>query len=246
MKRHIITIFSVLLATLVSLPMFTSCKSCKGEKKPDPNKVTTELETPAITSIKARQAISVKFVQTEEGLPQVTVTSKKAYAEGVDVHMEGTTLVAGYKDGASIPESGVDVVITAPSVSNIEVTDAAIVNLGDELDLNGDLHIVCTSAGNVKCKKIHCQTIDIDASSSSVVQLLAINCNNVNAKAVNTALITLEGKAINTSLTTSHNSEIRISKLKTDHIETTKIAPAKKQRTTPLKKDSVKQTVANP
>lgn len=243
MKHHIISALYLLLAVVISTSLLSSCKK---EKKADPNKITTELQAPAITCIKAQQAISVKFIQTEEGLPQVTITSKKAFAEGVDVHMEGTTLVAGYKDGADIPESGVEVVITAPAVNEIEVSQAAVVNLGDELELNGDLHITCSTAGSIKCKRLHCQTISIDASSSSVVQLSAINCNNIEAKAVSTALINLEGKAINTSLTTGSNGEVRISKLKTEHIETTSIAPVKSQPTSPLKKDTTKKVVNTP
>lgn len=228
---------------LVVLTIF-GATSCKKRTKHDPNKVYTEIPAAAITGIDVQQAISVRFTQVPEAAPKIEVSCKKEYAPNIDVRMEGTTLVAGYREGTHVAEQGVEITISAPAINSIKVSQAAIVNLGDELKLDGDVKIFSKSAGSVKCKKINCQSIYIDAAEASVIQLSAINCNSIEAQATSSALLLLDGKAINSTMSRDSRSDIRCGKLQSEHTtntvqpDTTHIAAPKPA---PAAKDSAKK-----
>lgn len=245
-RPHRTTLLLVLTALLLFPLVLTSC----GKKnKPDPNKSISEIHTDVITGIKVSEAINVKFKQTEEGTPQITITCKKAIAPRLNVHMEGTTLVATYKSGENIVESGVEIIVSAPAITEIEASSAATVNLGDELDINGDLSIVCRSAGSVKCKKLHCQNLIIEAAEASLVQITNANCNNLTTKATTAALVLLEGKTINSSFTTGSGAEIRWSKLESKNPEVVKLKdPEVKKYIVPgsAKKDTTRRKAPQP
>lgn len=206
-----------LAATLMVIAASTlALTSCKSKPKADPNKPTTEIKADAVTAIRVTQAINVKFKQAE-GAPQITVTCHKDYAENLDVHMEGTTLVAGYRSRSKVATAGVDIVITAPAINDIEATEAAVVNLGDEYKITGDLRIACTKAGSVRCKKLTCQNLNLSAAEASVIQLQGINVANVTARASMASLILLDGKATSCDMLEGSASEIRYPKLETQH-----------------------------
>lgn len=233
MKYNITTLL-LALATLL-----TVTTSCKSSKKVDPNKVTTEIPVNVLTGIEAHNAITVKFSQTDsEKAPKVTVTCRKSYATNLNVRMEGTTLVASFKGGSNIPESGVEVVVTAPSLNKIVATSAATVNLGDELKLNGDLSITTSSAGSVKGKKVGCQHLSLDASSAAQIQLSDVKCYAVTGRASSAALILLDGEAETTDFQESTAAEIRCPKLTCQHPQRTTFdeqfaSPKKKTQTAP-------------
>lgn len=206
--------------------------SCGGSKK-DPNKDYAEISTDAITCIRADKAISIRFKQ-EEGTPKVTVVTKKALTSAVDVHMEGSILVATIKADKPIPESGVEVIVVAPSVNEIDADMTAVVNLGDELKLSGDLKIKCNHAGNVKCKRLSCNNLVIESTNAGVVQLSNITVNNLSARATNSATLMLDGKAANSTIQKGDKTIVYADKVETKngHVETVQNtplpAPAKK------------------
>lgn len=199
--------------------------SC-GDKKKDPNKDYTEICADAITCIRASKAISVRFKQ-DDGTPKVTIISKKALTSGVDVHMEGSILVATIKSDAPIPVSGVEVIVTAPSVNEIETDMAAVVNLGDELKLSGDFKVKCNHAGNVKCKRLTCNNLFLEATNAGVIQLSSITATDLIARATNNATIMLDGKATNSTIQKGEKTVVYTEKLETKngHIETVQNTP---------------------
>lgn len=227
-----------MLATLLCAAAFV-LTSCSGKSKQDPNKTYTEIQADAVTAIRVNKAINVRFKQ-EKGDPEITVVCKKEYAQYIDVHMEGTVLVATYKPNAKeILESGVEVHVNAPSINEIDVDMAAIVNLGDELKLTGDLRIKCDHAGSVKAKKLTCNNLVLDATNASVIQISNITANSVSAKATNAATMYLEGSANTSSIQQVFEKQIRHERLKTQngHVELIKDIPLpelpKKQVTAP-------------
>ena len=207
-------IFSPLLHSMFFCMILLLASSCKSKPKVDPNRPTIDIPVTAITAIEAHEAITVKFVQSD-GSPKITVTSKKAYANNIDVKMEGTTLVAQYKNKRKIPESGVEVVITAPGVNKITATSAAIVNLGDECTLKDNLTINTSSAGSVKCRKLECYNLTLNASSTGQILLSNLNCHDVHAEASSLALIALEGKATGAHVSENSGAEVRCDQLTT-------------------------------
>lgn len=207
-------IFTILCTAALLLAAASSLTSCKSKAKQDPNKSYEELQADAITSIKASNAITVKFIQ-EEGTPQITVVSKKAYTDQLDVHMEGSVLVATYKANAQIAESGVEVIVHAPAINEIETDMAAIVNLGDKLELTGDLRIKCNRAGSVKGKKVACNNLIIETDRAAVVQLGNLEANDITAKAVRASTIVLDGKAISYNFQQAADNQIIHDKLST-------------------------------
>lgn len=199
--------------------------SCGGAKK-DPNKDYAEITPDAITCIRASKAITVRFKQ-DDGKPKITVVSKKALTSSVDVHMEGSILVATIKNDVPIPESGVDVIVVAPSVNEIEADMAAIVNLGDELKLSGDLKIKCNHAGNVKCKRLTCNNLILQATNAGVIQLSSITATDLTARATNSATIMLDGKTVNSTIQKGEKTVVYAEKLETKngHVETVQNTP---------------------
>lgn len=200
---------SVLIGTLL-----LTASACKRAPKPDPNRPTIEIPVTAINAIEAHEAITVKFVQSDAA-PKITVTAKKAYADNVDVKMVGATLVAQYKNKRKIPESGVEVVITAPGINKITATSAAIVNLGDEFELKDNLSITTSTAGSVKCRKLECYNLTLNASTTSQIHLNNLNCHDIHATASSLALITLSGKATTARVNENSGAEIHCDKLTT-------------------------------
>lgn len=198
----------LLILLLISLLTLTACKG----KKVDPNKVVTEIPVNAVTGIEVHQGIQVKFEQTDD-TPKITVTCPKHCAQGLNVRMDGTTLVASYKPKAHVPESGVNIEVKAPGISRIVASSGAIINLGDEYAVNGDVSINCSSAANVKAKKFACQNLYLDASSAAQIQLGNVNCANIQGKSSSCALILLDGNATAATFTESSGSEIRCPKL---------------------------------
>lgn len=210
MSRIIFTTFHTLILCLLAL-LATACKSAP---KQDPNRPTIEIPVTAITAIEAHEAISVKFVQSD-ATPKVTVTAKKGHVKNLDIKMVGTTLVAQFKNKRNIPDSGVEVVITAPSLNKITATSAAIVNLGDEFKLNDNLTISTNSAGSVKCRKLECYNLTLNASSASQIILNNLNCQEIHAEASSLALIGLDGKATAAHISENSNAEVRCTQLTT-------------------------------
>lgn len=199
--------------------------SCGGSKK-DPNKDYAEITTDAITCIRASKAITVRFKQ-DEGTPQITVVTKKAITSAVDVHMEGSILVATIKADKPIPESGVEVIVVAPSVNEIDADMTAVVNLGEELNLTGDLKIKSNHAANVKCKRLTCNNLVIESTNTGVVQLSNIKTNNLTARATNSATIMLDGKTANSTIQKGDRTVVYAEKLETKngHVETVQNTP---------------------
>lgn len=243
LSRHIA--YSIIAAIALSAFVFTSCSS---EPKKDPNKTYTELTPDAITAIHASKAINVRFTQ-KDGAPQVNVICKNEYASDIDVHMEGSILVADYKPSAKqIADAGVEVNITAPAINEIDIDMAAIVNFSDEVKLNGDLRITCDHAGSLKAKKLKCNNLILNATNASVIQIAGIESNSVSAKATNSATMYLEGKCNSSTIQQVFDKQIRAEKLTTQngHVERVNDAPLpelpKKNAptTTPQKKDSTK------
>lgn len=219
LSGHLLTIISATALLFATL----SITSCSKKPKQDPNKSYQELQADAITSIKASKAITVKFIQ-QEGTPQITVISKKAYTDQIDVHMEGSILVATYKPNAEIAESGVEVVVQAPAINEIEADMAAIVNLGDKLELTGDLRIKCNHAGSVKGKKVKCNNLLIETDNASVVQLSSLTANDITATATRASTIVLEGKTNNCLFKQAAENQIIHDKLNTKNGSTQTIA----------------------
>lgn len=212
------TLPAVLGLILFALTLF----SCSSKPKRDPNKTYQEISADAFTAIRASKAINVRFKQSKDATPEITIVCKNEYAPYIDVHMEGTVLVATYKRNAKIiADTGVEVLIEAPSINEIEADMAAIVNLGDELKLNGDLRIKCDHAGSVKCKKLSCNNLVLDATNASVMQIANITANDVRAKATNSASIHLEGKANSSTIQQVYDKQIRFERLNTTngHVE---------------------------
>lgn len=245
---HNLTRTAAIAGCCTALVMLASCKSTKPN---DPNKYFGEVHADAVTAIDAHQAISVKYKQAE-GAPHITVTCKKTYASQLNIHMEGTTLVAAYKPNARIADAGVEVVLTSPSLSEITATNAAAINLGDEVMLNGDLKITCNTAGSVKCKKVSCKNLTIDASTASLVQLSKIACSTIDAKAATSSLILLDGKVTTATLLEGTSGEIRCPELTIQHGTRTPfeesfpdVSPVKKKTPAPTQQpanDSTKTT----
>lgn len=208
--HHLLTLLIAFSTMAVALP------ACNQEPERDPNKHYADITTDAITCIKAEQAITVNFVQTE-GVPHVTVCTKKKLAALPDVHMEGTILVAALKSGANIPESGIEVTVKAPSVNEIIANNAACVNLGDELTLTGELRVTCDNAASVKCKKVACSNMILQADNASLIQLSGIKATNVSAHAVNAASILLDGKTESSHYEMQNERQIHASKLATNN-----------------------------
>lgn len=223
--------------------------ACNKDAKKDPNKDYTEIQTDAITCIRASKAINVRFKQ-DEGMPKVTVITKKAVTAAVDVHMEGSILVATIKAGKSIPESGVEVNVIAPSVNEIDADMTAVVNLGDELKLSGDLKVKCNNASNVKCKRLTCNNLVIESSNAGVVQLSNITANNLTARATNSATIMLDGKAANSTIQKGDKTVVFAEKLETKNgrVETVQNTPiptsAKKPAAAPKAKTATASDTA--
>lgn len=215
--------------------------SCKSKPKQDPNKDYKEIQADAITCIKASDAITVKFTQ-EEGTPKITVVSKKAYSSQLDVHMEGSILVAGYKPNSQIAELGVEVIVQAPAINEIETDMAAIVNLGDKLELTGDLRIKCDRAGSVKSKKLVCNNLLIETDKASVVQLASIAVNDITAKATRASTIILDGKTNNYHFQQAADNQIVHDKLTTKNGNVKTIPePAAPVEYYPAPKDTTKK-----
>lgn len=236
----------VLFTLLASILCFTALTSCTQKAKRDPNKAYNELTPDALTAIRVEKAINVRFTQ-EEGSPSITVVCKKEYAPLLNVHMEGSVLVATYKDkNPQIVESGIDVIVTAPAINEIEVDMAAIVNLGDELKLNGDLRITCNHAGSVKCKKVECNNLILKATNASVIQLAGITANDVSARATNSASIYLEGTTNSSTMQQVFDKQIRFEKLttKNGHVELVQDTPLPviEKKGIPQKPDSAKSS----
>lgn len=209
-------IFAILCTTALLIVAASSLTSCNRKPKQDPNKDYQELQADAITSVKASNAITVKFIQTE-GTPQITVVSKKAYTDQLDIHMEGSILVAGYKPNAEIAESGVEVIVQAPAINEIETDMAAIVNLGDKLELTGDLRIKCNHAGSVKGKKVVCNNLLIETDNAAVVQLANLEVNDITAKATRASTVVVDGKTISYNFQQAFENQIVHDKLSTQN-----------------------------
>lgn len=243
--HHLSRLLCSSLALLIgaSALLFTSC----GGNKKDPNKDYAEITPDAITCIRASKAITVRFKQ-DDGTPKVTVVSKKALTSGVDVHMEGSILVATIKNDAPIPTSGVEVIVVAPSVNEIETDMAAVVNLGDELKLSGDLKVKCNHAGNVRCKRLTCNNLLLEATNAGVIQLSSITASDLTARATNSATIMLDGKAVNSTIQKADKTVVYAEKLETKngHVETIQNtplpAPAKKPEPSAAKAETPKDS----
>lgn len=222
--------------------------SCKSKPKQDPNKDYKEIQADAITCIKAHNAITVKFTQ-EEGTPKITVVSKKAYTSQLDVHMEGSILVATYKPNSQIAESGVEVIVQAPAINEIETDMAAIVNLGDKLELTGDLRIKCDHAGSVKGKKLTCNNLLLETDRASVVQLTSITVNDITAKATRASTIVLDGKTNNYHFQQAADNQIVHDKLTTKNGNVKLISeptPPREYYPAPAHKDTTKAATQKP
>lgn len=189
--------------------------SCKSKPKVDPTRSTTEINVSAVNAIEAHEAITVKFVQAQ-GAPKITVTCKKAVEESLNIRMEGSTLIAGFKKTYQIPESGVEVVVTAPVINRIVATSASIVDLGETFKIDGDLEVTTSSAASVKSKKLECQNLILNASSASQIIFPNVSCNDISASASSSSLIVLEGKTLHYSLKEGSAAEIRCPKLSTE------------------------------
>lgn len=214
--------------------------SC-SKNKPNPDRPTFDIPATAITAIDASQAISVKFIQAD-GAPKVTVTSKKAYANHLNIHMDGTTLVAAFKPGSHIPEQGVEVVVTAPALNSVKATSAAIINLGDEFKLDGDFRIETSSAGSVKTKKFKCMNLAVYSMSASQVLLPEVECTAIEASASSASLIVLGGKCQQCRISEGTASEVRCT-LESNTINRnsfTEIIEEKKPAKKPVPQDTVK------
>lgn len=214
--------FTLVMLVATATLLFTGC----GGSKKDPNKDYAEITADNITCIRASKAISVRFKQ-DKGTPKITVITKKALTSSVDVHMEGSILVATIKDGKTIPESGVEVIVIAPSVNEIDADMTAVVNLGEELNLTGDMKIKTNHAANVKCKRLSCNNLFIESTNAGVVQLSSITANNLTARATNSATIMLDGKAANSTIQKGDKTVVYAEKLETKngHVETVQNTP---------------------
>lgn len=245
---------SVRIALSAALLCFTTLAltSCKSKMKHDPKKTYTELTADAITAIHVDHAITVRFTQKEGATPTITTVCRNEYAHLIDVHMDGSVLVATYKNlQGTILDSGVEVYVEAPSVGEIVTDMAATVNLGEELKLNGDLRISCDHAGNVKCKKITCNNLILNVTNASVIQLNAITANDVSARATNSGRMYLEGTTNTSTIQQVFEQQIRVDRLKTQngHVEFVKdtplpVLPKKDAPAKPQPSDTAKATSA--
>lgn len=197
------TAITLVAITLVGF-LLTSC----NKNKPNPDRPTFDIPASAITAIDASQAISVKFIQTD-GTPKVTVTTRKAYADHLNIRMDGTTLVAAFKPGSHIPEQGVEVVVKAPALNSVKATSAASINLNDEFAVDGDFRIETSSAGSVKAKKFKCQNLTANSSSASQILLPEVICANIEASASSASLIVLGGKCEQCRINEGSAAEVR-------------------------------------
>lgn len=200
------TISKTLIIGMAVLSL-TACKS----KKVDPNKVVTEIPATAITGIEVHHGINLKYEQTDDA-PHITVSCPKAYATGLNVRMDGTTLVASYKPKAHIADHGVNIEVKAPAIGHISASTGAIVNLGKEFAVSGDVNINCANAANVKCQKFSCQNLHLTASDASQIQLNNINCANIQGETATNALILLDGTTT-TATFKEGDGEVRCPKL---------------------------------
>lgn len=244
---------SVRTALTAALLCFTTLamSSCKSKMKHDPKKTYTELTADAITAIHVDHAINVRFTQKEGATPTITTVCRNEYAHLIDVHMNGSVLVATYKNpNGTILDQGVEVIIEAPSVGEIVTDMAATVNLGDELKLNGDLRISCDHAGSVKCKKLTCNNLVLNATNASVIQMSNITANDVSARATNSATMYLEGTTNSSNIQQVFEKQIRTERLttKNGHVEYVKdtplpVLPKQSAPATPKQSDSTKTSV---
>ena len=231
------TAFVAIIAITLASTLLSSC----SKHKTNPERPTFDIPASAITAIDASQGISIKYIQAD-GAPKVTVTARKAYTTSLNIHMDGTTLVAAFKPGSHIPEQGVEVVVTAPALNSVKATSAASVNLGDEFKVDGDFRIETSSAGSVKTKKFGCMNLVVCSSSASQVLLPDVDCTTIEASASSASLIVLGGKCHQCRISEGSAAEVRCN-LESAAINRTtfsEIIEEKKPEKKPAPKDTVK------
>lgn len=203
---------------------------CKRSKTAGSGKVTTEISATVINAVEAHDGITVQYTPSK-GDAYVKVVSPEEYAQQLNVHVEGTKLIATFKPGSNIPTSGVKVELFSPILENITASDGAKVVIADETNIKVPLTINLQRGACVKAKKLTCNNLDLNADGASQIQLSRFNAADVKARATSSAAIYLEGHANDVRLYIGSRSTIRYDKLNHKSLSTTPIneTPAKPQ-----------------
>lgn len=236
---HLRSLFIIVAG--MALLALAGCKRAKSSKA---NRVTTEIKASVVNAIEVHDGITVRYIQSK-GDAHIKVVSHKDYAQQLNVRVEGTKLIAAFKPGSRIPTSGIEVELMSPSISNITASDAATVVIGEGTKFNENLDINLQRAACVKSKNIKCYNLNIEADAASQVQFASLNCNNIKARATQSAAIYLDGHAYDVQLFVGSRSTIRYDKLDRNSLNTTPInetpaQPKKKAETPKAKPDTTK------
>lgn len=192
-----------LLPIIAILVFFNSCG-----KKNDPTRDTIELLPGELNAISAHSAINVNYTRTD-GSPKVTISCKKLYTSSLDVHMDGSTLVAKFRRGAAVPATGIQINVASPTLRDITATSAATVSVAKNTEFPNDLTITLSSAGSVNANHLKCDKLTLVASEASQIELRDLNCHDITASASSSALILLDGNAGLSCFMTDTGGEIR-------------------------------------
>lgn len=171
--------------------------------------------------IEASQAIKVIFVQgSNNGIASISTTpSAEKYLK---VEVKGKTLKAYYtntgeKKNAKIKGPSI-IRVSSPNVNEVDLSSAANVTIEGDLKLSGKLEIDLSSASSFDAKKISCQKLNVDFSSSASADIADLT-GSLDADLSSASSIEIAKMNGNVDVETSSAATLKINSLVSSNIE---------------------------
>lgn len=159
-------------------------------------KITKEFTVGAFSKIEARQGIKIVW-NVGAATEKVSANVCEKYAQYLKVETVRGTLKAYFDFPTNEPLDSYNlgttvITITAPSLSAVELSSAAKLEVNGTWRAEADIDIEISSAGSLSASMIDCKELDLEVSSAGSVDIVTIN-GSLDAEASSAAKLKIGG-----------------------------------------------------
>lgn len=141
--------------------------------------IEKKLSVKDFEQIAASGNVEIHFVQDKSF--NVSVRANEKTLEALEVKTKNNTLSICTKNQGPLPVAYL--YVTAPTLSNIELSGAAEIDMKQPVDLKGNLSLNVSGAGDIDINTLSCKRLNIELSGAGDVEL-----ENITAQDLNTTL----------------------------------------------------------
>lgn len=180
----------------------------------DPNSPLTTKTIQASDIQEIDTSCGIKVIYTQSSKTSVTLKAPKDIIKYIIVEMDGNELKCHKKKNVQINIKRATVTVSAPDVSEFNASSGGSITMTKALNLhNKQCELSASSGALINLVDINCGNLEADATSGSDIKINQISANSVDADASSGAEITLSGKCTSVSFEASSGASINAGKL---------------------------------